>query len=379
MRAIARSYLRAILFKRVSAMKLQQVLKNCLLRWKEITGFDFCLLNEQNDIFAATGLSSPPAGSILESFKNSEASSMQTDSGCLYKVTAGDDPAYILLVQGEGESFETTGKLAVCQVETLLSSYSGKSDRNRVMQDILFGRLSSAEIFVRARQFHINTGIRRAVLLVKTEGVGGEPVLETIRNIFGSRNKDYIGSLDENTTAIVHELKDVEESDDIESIACLLVDMLNTEVMIKARVSYSNICSDLSRLPDSYVEAVTAFEIGRIFFADRNVFGYSHLGIGRLLYQLPVEVCEMFIQEILGDESLNSLDEETLNIIRTFFENNLNLSETSRKLYVHRNTLVYRLDKIEKKYGLDIKTFEDALTFKLAMLVTDYINSKNNA
>ena len=360
-------------------MKFQQVLKNCLLRWKEITGFDFCLLDEQNNIFAATGISAPPSPDVLTGFRDSDSPDVQTDLGRLYKVTADEDLIYILLIQGEGETFETTGKLAVCQVETLISSHSRKSDRNLVMQDILLGRFSSSEIFARAKKLHIYTGIRRAVLLVKTPDSAGEPVLETIRNIFGSRNRDYIGSLDENTAVIVHELKDSEDSDDIESIACLLVDMLNTEVMIKARVSYSNVYGDISKLPDSYKEAVTAYDIGRIFYAGSNVFGYAHLGIGRLLYQLPVEVCEMFIQEILGDESLNSLDEETLNIIRTFFENNLNLSETSRKLYVHRNTLVYRLDKLEKKYGLDIKTFEDALTFKLAMLVTDYINAKNNA
>ena len=359
-------------------MKFQQVLKNCLLRWKEITGFDFCLLDEQNNVFAATGVSALPPRDVLDEFRGSESLGKQTDSGYLYKITADEDLIYLLLVQGSGDFFETTGKLAVCQVETLISSHSRKSDRNLVMQDILLGRFSPVEIFVKAKKLHIYTGIKRVVLLVKTPDSAGEPVIETIRNIFGSRNKDYIGSLDENTTVIVHELKDSEDYDDIESIACLLVDMLNTEVMIKARVSYSNICADISKLPDSYKEAVTAFEIGRIFYAERNVFGYAHLGIGRLLYQLPVEVCELFIQEILGDESLNSLDEETLNIIRTFFENNLNLSETSRKLYVHRNTLVYRLDKIERKYGLDIKTFEDALTFKLAMLVTDYINAHNN-
>ena len=350
-------------------MKFQQVLKNCLLRWKEITGFDFCLLDDGNNVFAATGISLPPSDAVLDSFRVSEESSRQTDSGCLYKVTADEDPVYILLVQGEGDSFETTGKLAVCQVETLISSHSRKSDRNLVMQDILLGRFSSTEIFAKAKKLHIYTGIRRTVLLVKTPGSGGESVPETIRNIFGSRNRDYIGSLDENTVVIVHELKDSEEADDVESIACLLVDMLNTEVMIKARVSFSNICSDISKLPDSYREAVTAFEIGRIFYADRNVFGYGHLGIGRLLYQLPVEVCEMFIKEILGDESLNALDEETLNIVRTFFENNLNLSETSRKLYVHRNTLVYRLDKIEKATGLNIRKIPDAITFRMITVI----------
>ena len=197
-----------------------------------------------------------------------------------------------------------------------------------------------------------------------------------MRNVFVNRGRDYVSALDEAVSVVVHELKDNEDMEDIDSISGLLIDVLNTEVMTKAWVSYGNICEDITKLHYGYTEAMTAMEIGRIFYADRHVFGYSRLGIGRLIYQLPVETCEMFIEEIFGEERLDTLDEESMNIVRTFFENNLNLSETSRKLYVHRNTLVYRLEKIQKKYGLDIRMFEDALTFKLAMLVTDYINSK---
>lgn len=153
--------------------------------------------------------------------------------------------------------------------------------------------------------------------------------------------------------------------------------MLGAEAMTQAWVAYSNTADDLRELSSAYKEARTALEIGKIFYAERAVFGYRTLGIGRLIYQLPVSICEMFIEEIFGDESLDSIDGETLAIIRTFFENNLNLSETSRQLYVHRNTLVYRFEKIQKKFGLDLRTFEDAMTFKLAMLVAGYLKSKS--
>ena len=158
----------------------------------------------------------------------------------------------------------------------------------------------------------------------------------------------------------------------------MLVDMLNTEAMTSAWVSYSNVADDIMELSDAYKEARTALEVGKIFYADKNVFGYNRLGIGRLIYQLPTQVCNMFVGEIFGEESLESIDDETLNIIRTFFENNLNLSETSRQLYVHRNTLVYRFEKLQKRFGLDIRTFEGALAFKLAMMVSDYITYSGN-
>lgn len=157
----------------------------------------------------------------------------------------------------------------------------------------------------------------------------------------------------------------------------MLVDMLGAEAMTQAWVACSNTADDLRELSNAYKEARTALEIGKIFYAERAVFEYRTLGIGRLIYQLPVSICEMFIEEIFGDESLDSIDGETLAIIRTFFENNLNLSETSRQLYVHRNTLVYRFEKIQKKFGLDLRTFEDAMTFKLAMLVVGYLKSKS--
>ena len=272
----------------------------------------------------------------------------------------------------------TIGELAVCQIESLLTAYAEKTDKNSFMQNLLLDRYSQVEAFNKAARLHIAPSVRRAVFLVETKQHKDENALATIRNIFSARTRDFITALDDSGIIVVRELQSTESYEELDGIACMLVDMLNTEAMTSAWVSYSNVADDIMQLSDAYKEARTALEVGKIFYADKNVFGYNRLGIGRLIYQLPTQVCDMFVGEIFGEESLDSIDDETLNIIRTFFENNLNLSETSRQLYVHRNTLVYRFEKLQKRFGLDIRTFEDALAFKLAMMVSDYITYSRN-
>ena len=201
--------------------------------------------------------------------------------------------------------------------------------------------------------------------------------MATIKNIFSARTHDFITSIDNRGIIIVRELTSAETYDDLENIAHMLVDMLGTEAMTQAWVAYSNTANDLKDLSNAYKEARTALEIGKIFYAERNVFGYRTLGIGRLLYQLPVSICEMFIQEFSEMNHWIPSTERHWRSSVLFFENNLNLSETSRQLYVHRNTLVYRFEKIQKRFGLDLRTFEDAMTFKLAMLVSRYLRYQN--
>ena len=333
--------------------------------WKRISHFDFCLLQEDNSILVTTCDRRLPAESKLEEFRNSTALCLSNATCCLYKITEKNEQL-LLIVWGSEDSVSTIGELAVCQIESILESYAEKNDKNAFMQKLLLGNYTDVEAFKRARKLHISSSARRAVFLVETRQSKDEHALATIKNIFSARTHDFITSIDNRGIIVVRELTSAETYDDLENIAHMLVDMLGTEAMTQAWVAYSNTANDLKDLSNAYKEARTALEIGKIFYAERNVFGYRTLGIGRLLYQLPVSICEMFIQEIFGDESLDSIDGETLAIIRTFFENNLNLSETSRQLYVHRNTLVYRFEKIQKRFGLDLRTFEDAMTFKLA-------------
>ena len=357
-------------------MSVQRTLQKYMDDWKRISHFDFCLLQEDNSILVTTCDRRLPAESKLEEFRNSTALCLSNATCCLYKITEKNEQL-LLIVWGSEDSVSTIGELAVCQIESILESYAEKNDKNAFMQKLLLGNYTDVEAFNRARKLHISSSARRAVFLVETRQSKDEHALATIKNIFSARTHDFITSIDNRGIIVVRELTSAETYDDLENIAHMLVDMLGTEAMTQAWVAYSNTANDLKDLSNAYKEARTALEIGKIFYAERNVFGYRTLGIGRLLYQLPVSICEMFIQEIFGDESLDSIDGETLAIIRTFFENNLNLSETSRQLYVHRNTLVYRFEKIQKRFGLDLRTFEDAMTFKLAMLVSRYLRYQN--
>lgn len=354
-------------------MTIQHVLQKCLDDWSRISHLDFCLLNFDNSVFVSTCSRKLPAASKLQEFRESSALCVSNTSNSLFKVSDSGDTPYILVVWGSKDSMPTIGELAVCQVESLLCAYTEKSDKNAFMQNLLLDTYTEVDAFNRAKKLHIATSVKRAVFLVETKQANDENALATIRNIFSSRTKDFITAIDDSGIIIIRELSSTESYDSLESIAFMLVDMLNTEAMTSAWVAYSRIAEDLKELSGAYKEARMALEVGKIFYSDRNVFSYNSLGIGRLIYQLPVSICEMFIDEIFKEETLDSVDEETLITIRTFFENNLNLSETSRQLYVHRNTLVYRFEKLQKKFGLDIRTFEDALTFKLAMMVVDYI------
>ena len=354
-------------------MSIQRNLQKCMEDWKQISGLDFCLLSEDNSVFVATGERRIPSAGKLENFRNGDALCTANASCCLYKVMDRDELLYILIVWGSGESTSTIGELAVCQIRSLIEAYSEKNDKNAFMQKLLLGSYSEVETFNRAKKLHISSSCQRAVFLVETRQAGDEHALTMIRNIFSARTHDFITSVDDRGIIIVRELVSTETYENLEATAHMLVDMLGAEAMTQAWVAYSNVANGFRDLANAYKEARMALEIGKIFYSERNVFGYRKLGIGRLIYQLPEEVCEMFIEEIFDGESLEVIDGETLNIIRTFFENNLNLSETSRQLYVHRNTLVYRFEKIQKRFGLDLRSFEDALTFKIAMLVSGYL------
>ena len=358
-------------------MSVQRTLQKYMDDWKRISHLDFCLLLEDNSVFVTTCEKRLPSAAKLDDFRQSTALCLANTTCCLYKITEKSDVPYLLVVWGSDASVSTIGELAVCQIQSILEGFSEKNDKNSFMQKLLLGNYTEVEAFNRARKLHISTTARRAVFLVTTRQSQDEHALATIKNIFSARAHDFITAIDDSGIIIVRELSSTETYENLEDTAHMLVDMLGAEAMTQAWVAYSNTADDLRELSSAYKEARTALEIGKIFYAERAVFGYRTLGIGRLIYQLPVSICEMFIEEIFGDESLDSIDGETLAIIRTFFENNLNLSETSRQLYVHRNTLVYRFEKIQKKFGLDLRTFEDAMTFKLAMLVAGYLKSKS--
>lgn len=244
------------------------------------------------------------------------------------------------------------------------------------MQNIILGNMLNVDIINRAKKLHIDNR-PRAVYVIDTGKNSNEIVLELVKNLSNLKGGDFVVSVDEHSVVLV---KDVGETDRLKlesrlrETADSLVDNILTEAMIKVRVGYSNLNDALIKIADSFQEAKLALEVGRVFYAEKEVISYEKLGIGRLIYQLPMSLCEMFIREVFGENVPEILDdEEAMSTIAKFFENNLNISETARQLYVHRNTLVYRLERIEKAIGLDIRTFDDAMTFKIATMVLAHI------
>ena len=229
------------------------------------------------------------------------------------------------------------------------------------------------DIHNRSKKLHIAGNVRRAIILFEVKAESEQLASEMLSGLFTIQNGDYLTEVDENSVILIKALEDNEGYKEIEDAAKTAVDMLNMEAMIKVRGSYGTIVEELKDLSRSYKEARMAMDVGRIFYAGKRVISYNELGIGRLIYQLPPSLCRMFIQEIFEAGEMAEFDQEILTTINTFFDNNLNVSETARQLFVHRNTLVYRIEKLQKSTGLDIRTFDDAMTLKIALMVNAYM------
>ena len=280
---------------------------------------------------------------------------------------------YVLLAKGGSEDVYMVGKIATFQIQNLLVAYKERFDKDNFIKNLLLDNLLLVDIYNRAKKLHIETNVRRIVFIIETKHEKDSNALETVRSLFAGKSKDFITAVDEKNIIIVKELKANETYEDMDKTAHVILDMLNTEAMSKVHVAYGTIVNEIKEVSRSYKEAKMALDVGKIFYSDKNVAAYSNLGIGRLIYQLPLPLCRMFIKEIFDGRSPDDFDEETLTTINKFFENSLNVSETSRQLYIHRNTLVYRLDKLQKSTGLDLRVFEDAITFKIALMVVKYM------
>ena len=243
------------------------------------------------------------------------------------------------------------------------------------MQNIIFDNLLSFDLHQKARELHVDIDIPRAVFYIKRTENGETGIYEVIRNMFPDKEKDFVINIDSNNIVLIKELKEVITSEELETMAQQILDTVNSETMMKVVVGLGSVAANIDELNSSYKEAQIALEIGKVFEDEKNILNYDSLGIGRLIYQLPIKLCELFLKEVFKKGDITTLDDETILTINKFFENDLNVSETSRQLFVHRNTLVYRLEKIYKLTGLDLRKFDQAIIFKVAMMVHKYLES----
>ena len=289
---------------------------------------------------------------------------------------AGQKSEYIVFIEGEDKMAEKMSKLLAVSLGNIKSLYDEKYDKGSFIKNIILDNILPSDIYIKSKELHFNTEELRVVFLIKFFGKTDMMPFEMLQNMFPDKSKDYVISVGEHDIVLVKELKAGTDMRDIENMAINIADTLSTEFYTKVVIGISTMVENIKDLAKAYQEAQVALEVGKVFETEKNIISYENLGIGRLIYQLPTTLCEMFLQEVFKKGSLESLDRETLMTIQCFFENNLNVSETSRKLFVHRNTLVYRLEKIRNLTGLDLREFNHAITFKVALMVRKYLDSK---
>ncbi|MBQ9140519.1 MAG: helix-turn-helix domain-containing protein [Lachnospiraceae bacterium] len=354
-------------------MLSSQIIQTSIDELKSITRVDLCVYDSVGAVMATTMEMTEINSRLINGFVVSPADSQVIGIHHLLKVWDEGELLYVIVARGVGDDAYMVGKIAVCQIHNLAVAYKERFDRNNFFQNLLLDNLLLVDIYNRAKKLHVEVSVPRAVFLIETKMEKDGIVTELLKGMFTNQGGDYITAVDEANVILIKNMEADSSYEALLDVANTIVALMNTEALLNVKVSFGTVVQELKDVSKSYKEAKMALDVGKIFYAEKNVIAYSTLGIGRLIYQLPINLCRIFMDEIFGDESLIDLDEETLTTINKFFENNLNVSETSRQLFVHRNTLVYRIEKLQKSTGLDLRNFDDALTFKIALMVSNYM------
>jgi carbohydrate diacid regulator len=355
------------------------VLQNTIDGIKKITNKDFVVYSVDGRVLAATCEHNAVTSQEIVEFAGKTDSSEEIASGYLFKVYDELQVGYVILTLDTSANGMISGRLCAFQIQTLLVAYRERYDKDSFIKNLLLDNLLLVDIYNRAKKLHISTEARRVVFILETSEAKDYSTLESVKSIFAGKAGDFITAVDEKSIIVIKELEENDGPKELEQIANSILNALDRAPDDDMHVAYGTIIEELREVSRSYKEARMALDVGKIFFGDQDVIAYSSLGIGRLIYQLPIPLCKMFIKEIFGNKSPDDFDEETIVTINKFFENSLNVSETSRQLYIHRNTLVYRLDKLQKTTNLDLRVFEDAITFKIALMVVKYMTYMENA
>lgn len=306
----------------------------------------------------------------IQVFVESLADSQESGGLQFFKIYDEAQIEYILVIKGEAEQSYMVGRMASFQIQNLLTAYKERFDRDNFIKNLILDNLLLVDIYNRAQKLRIDAVGRRVVIVLEVSGEADFIALEKVRSFFDNSPIDFVTAVDEKNVIVIKELETEDETAEIEDTCRSIIDSFSER---KVLVSYGTVVNEIKEVSKSYKEAKMALDVGKIFFSERDIIAYSALGIGRLIYQLPVPLCKMFIKEIFENTSPDDFDEETITTVDKFFENSLNISETSRQLFIHRNTLVYRLDKLQKETNLDLRNFEDAITFRIALMVVRYM------
>lgn len=354
-------------------MVSNQILQNTLENTAGLTGAGCAIYDGDGKLIAQYGDMREIGTGRIQGFLASGLKELQEDDFYYSRAQDEADTNYVLVTDSATPNSEMTQKLLEQQIGALIVAYRERLDKENFVKNLILDNLLQIDIYNKAKKLRIGFNKKRAVLIVES---GGSDAMtsELIRQFTAQYENDFYTNVDETNVVIVHEIQDPENpQEELYRYASELQEKI-AETGNEMRISLGTVMDDIKDVSKSYKEAKLALDVGKIFFEDKSIVPYNNLGVGRLIYQLPLNLCRMFIREIFGDKTPDQFDKETITTINKFFENSLNISETSRQLFIHRNTLVYRLDKIQKMTGLDLRSFDDAIIFKIALMVVKYMD-----
>jgi carbohydrate diacid regulator len=334
---------------------------------------DLCVTDAEGKTIASTMSTSVNYQSQVREFVKSSADSQEIQGSQFFKIYDEQTLEYIVICASNGDNSYLVGKMAAFQIQSLAVAYKERFDKDNFIKNLLLDNLLLVDIYGYAKRLHIPLDASRVVILIDNTRNKDMDILSIVKEAMLAEKRDFVSAVDEKNVVVIKEIQGDNAQKEIDVAIAGLHKLLAKENAKNIRISYGTVVNEIKDVSRSYKEAKMALDVGGIFFEDRNVVAYSELGIGRLIYQLPIPLCKMFIKEIFDNVNPEEFDEETITTIKKFFENSLNVSETSRQLFIHRNTLVYRLDKIQKTTGLDLRVFEDAITFRIALMVVKYM------
>jgi len=357
-----------------------RIFQSVILQMKDATKRCIGVVDEQGNVVASSDLSLMgarlPDLMIPEQDSREEVFTIDNRSfRCVGE--AGYRGEYCVFVDGTDEMAHGLCVLASVALAEAKANYDDKHDTATFVKNIISDNILPGDVYVRAKELHFNTEAPRAVYIIRQNSGAEVAVMEHVQTSFAAADKDFLLSTSETDVVFIKELQPGFEQAELERVALQVQDSIQRELGLRVVIGIGSPVNHLRELADRYKEAQTAIEVGKVFDTEKTVISYGNLGIGRIIYQLPTTLCEMFLSEVFKKNPIEALDQETLYTINKFFENNLNVSETSRKLFVHRNTLVYRLEKIKKLTGLDLREFDHAIIFKVALMVKKYLDTQN--
>ncbi len=355
------------------------VFQSVIVQLKEISDRTFGVMDTEGCVVSCTDVSLLGERWTDAALKVGGASeSVVTFGQKCFKAIVGNSNyyEYAVFCTGDDDAAKSFCTLAYIALNDAKIFYEEKHDRGTFVKNIIMDNILPGDIYIRAKELHFATDAPRAVFLIRQVGHSDVATVDVLSGMFPDKLQDFVLSINEMDIAVVKQIGPNVSGEELEKMAVSMEDTLKNELRIKTVIGIGTIAEHLRELADSYKEAQTAIEVGKVFDTEKSIMHYENLGIGRLIYQLPTTLCEIFLSEVFKKNSIDSLDQETLFTINKFFENNLNVSETSRKLFVHRNTLVYRLEKIKKLTGLDLRQFDHAIVFKVALMVRKYLTSR---